>query len=102
MIVTEGIEHAPDLGMTGQEVGDLGGAVAMGAHPQLQRLQAFQMQPGIEGAEAGAGVAQELLQIFVQEILVAEDGAAQGAALAVDEFGGGMDHDMRPQLHRPL
>ena len=37
-----------------------------------------------------------------QEFLAAADHAAQGAALAVDIFGRGMDHDVAAELDRPL
>ena len=88
--------------MAGQEVGHTRGILAMGAHAQVQRLQAFQVQPGVEGADRRAGVADEGLQVIVQEVLAAQHHSAQGSALAVDVFGRGMDHDMGAELHRSL
>ena len=51
MIGAERIEHARDLALPGQEIGDLQRVLAMRAHAQVQRLQALQMQPGIERAD---------------------------------------------------
>ena len=98
----EGIQHAGHIFLPAEEIRNAAGIFAMLFHAQYQGLQAFEMQPGVKGADGGAGVAQKDLQMIVQEILVAQHHAAQGAALTIDILGGGMDHDMGAKFHRAL
>ena len=56
----------------------------------------------MNGLIDGSGVADEDLQMILEEIFLAQDHAAQRAALAVDIFGRGMHDDMGAELHRPL
>ena len=102
VIRAEGIQHLGHFFLAGQEVRHRQRILAMLLHAQVQRLQALQMQPGIEGADRGAGGADEDLQMVVEEIFLAQHHAAKRAALAVNVFGGGMDHDVGAELHRPL
>ena len=77
MILAEGIEHAGDFLLAGQEIRDLRGVGAMGRHPQIERLEALQMHPGIERAHRRPGVAQEYLEMILEEILLTQNNAAQ-------------------------
>src|ERR1700752_4670959 len=100
MIVPEGVEHPPHVLFLAQKVRNLGGVPRVLPHPQVERLQALQMKPGVERADAGTGFAQENLQMILEEILLAENDATERASLAVDVFGGGMNDDVGAELHR--
>ena len=102
MVAAAGIEHARDGGMAGQRVGHLRGIGAMAVDAQAQRLHALDQHPGVERAERRAGVADDGLQLLEDELLGAEDRAAQGAALAIDVLGGGVDDDVGAPFERPL
>ena len=102
MVAAAGIEHAGDGGMAGQRVGHARGIGAVAVDAQAQRLQALDQHPGVERAERGAGVADDGLQLLEDELLGAQDRAAQGAALAVDVLGGGVHDDVGAPFERPL
>ena len=72
------------------------------AHAQRHGLQALGQHPGVERAQRRAGVAHQLLHRAVDELLRAQDGAAERAALAVDVLGGGVHDDVGAELERPL
>ena len=91
-----------NIPMPCKKSGDALGIPAMLAHAQLKCFEAFQMYPRIERAHRRARIAQEQLQMILQEILPAQDYAAQRPALAVNVFGRGMNHDIGAELHRPL
>ena len=61
---------------------------------QLQRLQALEHNPGVEGAHDRPRGAHEGHKIVCEKPFVAQDGAAQAAALAVDVLGRGIDDDV--------
>ena len=71
MIGAEGIEHPCHLFLLAEEIGHRFRILAMLLHAQFQGLQAFEVQPGIEGTDAGTGVADEDLQILIQKFPVA-------------------------------
>ena len=71
-------------------------------HPELERLEALQQDPGVEGRERGAGRAQERGHRIADERFRAGDRAAHHAALAVDVFGRRMNHEIRTELKRAL
>ena len=89
-------------GRVGEEIGDLCGALGLLAHPDRQRLQPLEQRPGVEGRQARAGVAEIVVQILVDPLLVGKDDAAEAAALAVDVLGRRIDDDMRAELERLL
>ena len=72
------------------------------AHAQVQRLEPFQQHPGIERAERGAGVLEVRLQHVCVQRPVAQDRAAEAAALPVDVLGRGVHHQIGAELERPL
>ena len=84
-----------------QELRDLLRRLDLGGDSDVHRFQPLQQQPRIERAERGAGVTQEGRQ-RLGELVVAQDGAAQAAALAVDVLGGRIDHDIGAELQRTL
>ncbi len=69
---------------------------------QTERLEPLDKHPCIERAEARAGVADELLQVIVVELLRTQHGTAQGPSLTVDVFGGGVDDDVGTEFERML
>ena len=71
-------------------------------HAQLQRLQALQDHPGVEGATASARRCAGRCTPPSISCLAAQHRAAQHPALAVEILGGGVDHDVGAQLQRPL
>ncbi len=88
------VDDARDAFQARKRVGDDGGAGALCLHPDRQRLEALQHDPGVERAQGGAGLADEVLQVIGQELLAAEHRAAEAAALAVDVLGRRIDHDV--------
>ena len=55
------------------------GGAALPLDPQLERLEPFQQQPGVERAERGSGVPVEEAEIVLDEFLRRQDGAAETA-----------------------
>ena len=49
----------------------------MGPHAEVERLKAFQMQPRIERAHGRPRVAQEDLEVVLQEIFLTQNNAAE-------------------------
>ena len=102
MIGAAGIEHFAHRRMAGEEIGDLDrrGLLLRDAH--LQRLQRLQHHPGVERREARPGLAQEIVNVCLDESFGAEDHAAERAALAVDMFGRGIDDAVGAERKRLL
>ena len=91
--VEEGVDDPPDAGPALQPARDLHRRPALALDADRQRFQALQQHPGVEGAHAGAGVADEGLEVLVAELARAEDRPAEAAPLPVDMLGGGIDDD---------
>ena len=72
------------------------------AHAQRQGLQALQQHPGIERRQRRAGVAEVVVQVLVDPVLVGQDDAAEAAALAVDVLGRRIDDDVGAEFQRLL
>ena len=60
MIRQAGIIHALDLGVLGEKLRDLLRVRAVRGHAQMQRADAAQDQPGVEGADDAAEIAEDL------------------------------------------
>jgi len=54
-----GVEHPRDLGMALETAGDRNGGAALAVDAELERLQPFQQQPGVEWAERWPGMPVE-------------------------------------------
>ena len=72
------------------------------ADAQIQGLEPLEQHPGIERAERRAGVLEVRLQDLRAERRIAQDRAAQTAALTVDVLGRRVHHQIGAQLERPL
>ena len=68
--------------------------LAHAGRAQLQGLQALEHDPGVERAHDRPRGAHEGHEVVCEVRVVAQDGAAQAAALAVDVLGRGVDHDV--------
>src|SRR6266446_6579925 len=88
------VDHAGHLRVGFEEMGDRLGGMALPLDPQFQGFEALQQEPGVEGAQRWAGVAVEQPEIVLDVFLAGEDRAAEGAALAVDVLGRGIDDDV--------
>ena len=69
MVVAERIKHARDLCCSARKSATAGALAQCAAHAQIKRLEALQMHPGVERAHRRPGVAQEDLQMILEEIL---------------------------------
>src|SRR3546814_9140569 len=79
MVVAPGIKNPGHARFGGEEVGDGAGVAALALDAQVEGFQPLQQHPGVERAEAWAGVAEEALQPVFRELLGAEDRAAEAA-----------------------
>ena len=102
VIGAPGIDDLGDLAAIGKEVRDLRGIGRLLLHAQRQRLDALQKRPGIERRHGRAGVAEIILQLFLNPFLVGKDHAAEAATLAVNMFGGRINDDMGAEFERFL
>jgi hypothetical protein len=84
MVGAAGIDESRDRAVAREGVGDGGRRLALAAHAQAQRLEAFQQHPGIERRERRPGLAQEGVDVVADEGLGPEDDAPETPALAVD------------------
>ncbi|MPL84436.1 hypothetical protein SDC9_30401 [bioreactor metagenome] len=69
-------------------------------HPQVQRLQTREQDPGVERAHRAAGMLDVGLERAADELARAKDDAAQHPAAAVDVLGRGIDDDIGAKRHR--
>ena len=88
--------------MLGERDRDGGRRVGLPAHAHRQRLQSLEQHPGIERRERRAGLADQVVDVVLDEFLRGEDDAAEAAALAVDVLGGGIDDAVGAELERVL
>ena len=96
------IDQARDLGMLGERDRDGRRRVGLPLHAHGERLEPLEQHPGIERRERRAGLADELVDVVLDELLGAEDDAAEAAALAVDVLGRRIDHAVGAELERAL
>ena len=71
--------------------------LAHAGRAQLQGLQALQHDPGVEGAHDRPRGTHEGHEVVREVRFVAQDGAAQAAALTIDVLGRGIDDDVRAE-----
>ena len=102
MVGPAGIDQARNLRMLGQDNRDGRGCVGLPAHTHAKRLQAFEQDPCVERRQRRAGLADQCCNVVLNEFFGGEDDTAEATALAVDMFGGGIDHAVGPKLERPL
>src|SRR6266446_10721860 len=97
-----GVEHPRDLGMGLETAGDRNRGAALAVDAELERLQPFQQQPGVERAQRWSGMPVEQTEVILDKFLRCQDGAAETAPLAVDVLGRGIDDDVGAQRQRLL
>src|SRR5205823_9335073 len=73
MILAEGVKHPYDARLVREKIGDHSGILAMRPHAQGEGLQTFEVHPCVEWTHRRTGVAQENLQMVLQEILAAKN-----------------------------
>ncbi len=83
MVGATRIDHFGNLAAVGEEIGDLRGIGRLLLDTQRQGFDALQQRPGIERRHGWAGVAEVVLQLFLNPLLVGKDHAAKAAALTV-------------------
>ena len=71
-------------------------------HAQRQGFQTLEQRPGIERRQRRSGVAEIVVQILVDPLLVGKDDPAEAPALAVDMLGRRIDDDMGAEFERLL
>ncbi len=102
MIGAARIDEARDLGMLGERHRDGRRRVGLPLHPDRERLQSLEQHPGVERRDRGPGLAQQHMDVLLDEVLGGQDDAAETAALAVDMLGRRIDHAVGAELERPL
>jgi hypothetical protein len=64
--------------------------------------QPLEQNPGVERRQRRPGLADQVVNVVLDEFLGAEDDAAEAAALAVDMLGGGIDDAVGAEFERSL
>ncbi len=85
------IDERCDLGMRGEEIGEVAGRFGLPLDAQRQRLEPLSSTQALKGESVGPGHAQELLHVRLDEVGRGQDDAAETPALAVDVLGGRID-----------
>ena len=102
MIGQARVVHQRHLGVRRQERGDALGVGVVALHADGQRLGAAQHQPRVHRPQDGAlGVLHELQPLGVL-VAHAHHDAAHAVAVAVQELGGAVQHEVGAELDRPL
>jgi hypothetical protein len=97
-----GIDHVAHGRVTGQEVGDPLGVVAMAIHPYAQRLQPAMSEEGIERAgDCAHGVLMEG-DLLGQVEISYDQGAPDDVGVTADVFRRRMHHDVGTERQRLL
>ncbi len=102
MVRSAGIEHPADAGHLGQSVGDLRGRGRLGGDADRQGFQPLQQHPGVERRQGRAGLAQQVMDVLVDEGLAGQDHAAEAASLPVDMLRRRIDDAVGAELERAL
>ena len=102
MLGQAGIVHALDFRVLVEKLRDLLRVRAVRRHAQVERADAAQDQPGVEGADDAAEVADHLMDQLVDNGLRADDGAPHGVAVAAQVLRCGVHHDRHAEAKRLL
>ena len=78
MVLAPRVEHAGDGALFGEEIGDRFRVAHLLGDAQGQRLQPFQHDPGIERRHGRAGLAQEIVDVLLDELLRAQNARRPG------------------------
>ena len=76
--------------------------LALCAHPDRQRLEALQHDPGVERRQRHAGTPHDRHETLVDDALGRADRAGDDPALPVEVLGAGVDHQVCAVLDRSL
>ena len=97
MLRKAGPKNLTDCGVTGEEVNNRSCVGAMPIHPNAERLDTAQHQPGIERPRNGAhGVLMECQSLT--EVGVSNDQrSTDDVAMPTEVLGGRVDHNVRTQ-----
>src|SRR5712672_1291601 len=79
-----------------------GGIVGLLGDSYAKRLQSLEQDPGIERRQRGSGLADQLVDIVLDEFFRTQDDAAEAAALAVNMLCCGIDHAVGAEFERML
>ena len=99
--VETGVMHPGNAGLLLQPPRQLQGVFRVRLHAQPQGFQTLEKHPGVERAHAGAGGADETVDLL-EDLLGTDHGAAQATALPVQIFGGAVNHQVRAHFQRFL
>ena len=88
--------------MPGEGVGDLAGRAGLPLDAERQCFQALQQHPGVERRQGRPGLAQEGVDVLLDEGLRRQDDAAEAAPLPVDMLGRRIHDAIGPELERLL
>src|SRR5690606_6352277 len=102
MVLAARIDHPLNRRMLCQEISDAASIFRLLAHAQRQRLQSLQQRPRVERRQGRTGMAEIILQLFIDPLLVGKDHATEAATLTVNMLGRGIDNHMSTELKRLL
>ena len=94
--------HTLDGSLFGKPFGNRLCIAAVTLHAQLERFEALQENPGIEGAHGRPRRPQHPVDRLANVLAVADDRTTDTAALAVEVLGSGVDDDVGTEIQRPL
>ena len=96
------VEHPLDGGMTFEERRDLACVLAVLPHPDRERLDPAQHQPGVERSGDRPERLLEEVETFRECVVVGRDESADRVAVAAEVLGGRVHDDVRAQRERLL
>ena len=102
MIGAARIQHARHARLRAEKIRHLGGGGHLRRHAHRQGFEPLQQHPGIERRQRWPGLAQQVVDILVDEFGAGENNAAEAAPLPVDVFCCRIDDAVGPQLQRAL
>ena len=97
-----GVDHPFDRGMLFQPLGQFQRALTVRLHAQVQGLEAAHGEEGIKRAGHGADRVLQETHLLGQLLAAGHHDAADHVGMAVEVFGGGMQHQVRSEFQGPL
>ena len=97
-----GVIHPRHRGVRLQPSGQQQRLGALGAHAQVQRLQALEYDPGVEGRQRHTSAFEHGQKLLGDDGLAGTQGAGHHPALPVEVLGARVHDDVGPHRHRPL